>query len=352
MTGLVKMYNCQLCGFFTARRDAFMRHQNSKKHIHARMQTSYHNSHNTILPSENVTPISENVTPISENVTPISENVVRVHGNVTRINENVTLPSENVIRDSETVIQTTKNVKYTCQKCNKAYQKKEYLKSHEQKCTGIDSLTCSTCMKTFANRHTKSRHCKRNNCKPVSIFEAENVKSIINNNASQSYNNHSLNTNNTTNNNNNNTNNITKIYINDYGKERKDYLLAYDNFYDIIRVPNNNILVKYLKCKNFNPLFPENHCIKYENKCFKLKENNRWNLINPNALKDKLFFDCGSEVLQAFDNNEDKIRKDIDNSDYFDAVKRKTSFLQLQIEGHDHPIKSYMIDIVKDVKHT
>ena len=48
----------------------------------------------------------------------------------------------------------------------------------------------------------------------------------------------------------NNNKNITNIYINDYGKERKDYLLDCDNFYDIIKIPNNNILVKYLKCKN------------------------------------------------------------------------------------------------------
>jgi hypothetical protein len=197
-------------------------------------------------------------------------------------------------------------------------------------------------MKTFANRKTKSKHCKRDNCKPVSIFEAENVKSIINNNnTTQSFNTNSLNTTNI-------NNHITKIYINDYGKERKDYLLTYDNFYDIIRVPNNNILVKYLKCKNFNPLFPENHCIKYENRCFKLKENNNWRLINATALKDKLFYDCGSEVLHAFDRNEEKLRRQIKNIDHFEAVKKKSDFLQLEFQGHDKEIKNSMLDVVKD----
>ena len=332
MTEMVYMYNCGVCGFNSSRKDSFLRHQNSKKHIVQCMQLSYHTP-------ENVTPNHENVTPNHENVTPNYEIVTH---------------------NQEDVIQSIKKQIYTCPKCNKKYKKKEYLENHERNCTGIDSLTCPTCMKTFANRHAKSRHCKKNNCKPVSIFEAENIKSIIHNNANatQSYNSHSLNTtNNTTNNNNNNNNNtnitnITKIYINDYGKERKDYLWAYDNFYDIIRVPNNNILVKYLKCKNFNPLFPENHCIKYENKCFKLKENNRWNLINPTALKDKLFYDCGSEVLQVFDNNEDKIKEQIDSSEHFEAVKRKTSFLHLQMEGNDKSIKNSMLDIVKDVKDT
>jgi hypothetical protein len=202
-------------------------------------------------------------------------------------------------------------------------------------------------MKSFAHRQSKLKHCVKNNCKPVSIFEAENVKSIIHN-TNQSYN-HNTNSLNTTNNTNNTNNtNITNVYINDYGKERKDYLLTYDNFYDIIRVPNNNILVKYLKCKNFNPLFPENHCIKYENRCFKLKENNNWRLINPTALKDKLFYDCGSEVLNVFDTNEEKIRRQSKNIDHFEAIKKKSNFMQLEMQGCDKEIKNSMLDIVKD----
>jgi len=341
MTEMVYMYNCGVCGFNSSRKDSFLRHQNSKKHIVQCMQLSYHTP-------ENVTLNQENVNQNSQNVNQNQQNVIQNQQNVNQNEENVTHNDNNVSKTPEKGI-------YKCIKCNKSYKHREYLENHERNCTGVDSLTCPTCMKTFSCRQAKHNHCKKNNCKPVSIFEAENIKSIIHNNANatQSYNSHSLNTtNNTTNNNNNNVTNITKIYINDYGKERKDYLWTYDNFYDIIRVPNNNILVKYLKCKNFNPLFPENHCIKYENKCFKLKENNRWNLINPTALKDKLFYDCGSEVLQVFDNNEDKIKEQIDSTEHFEAVKRKTSFLHLQMEGNDKSIKNSMLDIVKDVKDT
>jgi hypothetical protein len=290
---------------------------------------SHHKPQNLFTVPENVTPNPENVIPNAENVTPNPENVTPNPENVTPNPENVT---------------------HVCRKCNKIYKTHEYLLNHEKTCSGIDALTCPRCMKTFSHRHAKSRHCKKNNCKPVSIFEAENVKSIINNNTSQSYNNNNTNSLNTTNNTNNtnNINNITNVYINDYGKERKDYLLAYDNFYDIIRMPNNNILVKYLKCKNFNPLFPENHCIKYENRCFKLKENNNWRLINATALKDKLFYDCGSEVLHAFDKNEEKIRMQVKNIDHFEAVKKKSDFLQLELQGHDKEIKNSMLDVVKD----
>jgi hypothetical protein len=197
-------------------------------------------------------------------------------------------------------------------------------------------------MKKFTDSGNKSKHCKKNTCKPVSIFEADNVKSMINNN--HSYNNNCHNTTNNTVNNNNTTN----IYINDYGKELKDYLLEYDNIYDIIRVPNNSILVKYLKCKNFNPHFPENRCLKYENKRFKLKENDRWELINATALKDKLFFDCGSEVLNVFGRHEDKLRHTIPNMDFFNAVKKKSDFFHLQLEGSDKEIKNRMLDVIKD----
>jgi hypothetical protein len=278
--------------------------------------------------SENVIPKSENVIPNSENVIPNSENVIP--------------NSENVIPNSENVAYGKIKVIYNCNKCNKEYHKKEFLINHEKRCKGIDNLTCSICMKTFTCRQAKSRHCKKNNCKPVSIFEAENVKSIINNNNCN-------NTNNTNSNNTINSNNITNVYINDYGKERKDYLLTYDNFYDIVKVPNNNVLVKYLKCKNFNPLFPENHCIKYENRRFKMKENNKWALINANALKDKLFYDCGSEVLNVFGRHEDQIKNQLlNNIDQFQEVKKKSNFFELQLEGSDKEIKDRMLDIVKD----
>ncbi len=305
------MYFCSLCDFKTSRSDAFKRHENTNKHLRALMYNPYHVSENVIPNSENVIPKSENVIPNSENVIP---------------------KSENVIPNSENVIHNELKCKYSCKKCGKIYSKKEYLNNHEKTCCGVDTLTCQRCMKTFANRQSKYKHCKRNNCKPISIFEAENVKSIINNNNCQI----------TTNNNSNNTVNNTNvnIYINDYGKERKDYLLDYDNFYDIIRIPNNNILVKYLKCKNFNPNFPENHCIKYENKRFKLKENENWRLINPTALKNKLYHDCGSEVLYVFDKHKEQIKNQIANLEAYEYVKKKSNYIELELEGSDKEIKN------------
>ena len=316
------IYICETCCYETYRKDAFMRHQNSEKHKL------------NIL----IEPYQE-----CEKVVRNGEKVVRNGEKVVRNCEKVVRNCEKVVHDSENELCYENNIIYSCKKCNKNYKSNRYLKEHEKKCNGIDSLTCPKCMKRFSNIANKINHCKRNTCKPVSIFESDNVKNIINNYNTncnnQSYTN-SLNTVNNT--------NVTNIYINDYGKERKDYLLAYDNFYDIIKAPNNNILVKYLKCKNFNPQFPENHCIKYENKKFKMKENNKWSLINANALKERLYYDCGSEVLNVFGKHENQIRNHIENKERFEEVKRKANFFELQLEGSDKEIKDRMLDIIKD----
>jgi hypothetical protein len=313
------MYSCKDCNYETNRKDTYNRHLASGKHLRKIAANSYQDCENAIHDGENAIHDGENAIRDGENAIHVGENAIHYGENVAH-NENI------------------------CKKCNKEYNSKRYLKEHEKSCKGIDSLTCPRCMKRFTSSGNKSKHCKKNNCNPVSIFEADNVKNIINNNTT----NNSNNTNCNNNNNNNNIINNTTIYINDYGKERKDYLTDYNNFYEIVKVPNNNILIKYLKCKNFNPLFPENHCIKYENKRFKMKENNRWSLINANALKDKLFYDCGSEVLNVFGRHEDQIKNQIINRDQFEEVKKKSNFFELQLEGSDKEIKDRMLDIVKD----
>ena len=168
------MFFCDMCGYKTHRKDAFNRHENSNKHITNIILKQQHDE-------ENVIPKQENVIPNEENVTPNKENVI--------------LKCENVAHN-----------KYICTKCNKIYKTKKYLEQHNKKCNGIDSLTCPKCMKRFTDSGNKCRHIKKNKCKPVSIFQADNVKNIINNN---------INT------------NTNKLFD-----------------FDIIRIPNN-LFVKY-----------------------------------------------------------------------------------------------------------
>ena len=175
------MFFCDMCGYKTHRKDAFNRHENSNKHITNIILKQQHDEENVIPKQENVIPKQENVIPNEENVTPNKENVI--------------LKCENVAHN-----------KYICTKCNKIYKTKKYLEQHNKKCNGIDSLTCPKCMKRFTDSGNKCRHIKKNKCKPVSIFQADNVKNIINNN---------INT------------NTNKLFD-----------------FDIIRIPNN-LFVKY-----------------------------------------------------------------------------------------------------------
>ena len=176
----------------------------------------------------------------------------------------------------------------------------------------------------------------------VSIFEAENVKKIINNN--QTYNTNNTNYTNSLNTN----NNITNIYVNNYNNTRKDYLQTFDNFFNIVKLANNNILVRYLKCRNMNPHFPENHSIKYEGSRFRIRENNDWNLIHPKTLKNKLYNDCGSEVLGLLDLHKDEISKRLPSNDIYEHLKKKCSPINLQLSGEDKEVKDAILTALMD----
>ena len=126
-------YKCDHCFYKTNKKYNLIRHQNSK---HCNKNND--NSDNLKI-CENVIPNGENVIPSGENVIPSGENVIP---------------------------------KFICKKCNKIYNSNRYLLKHEKNCNGLDDLTCPKCMISFTNRHNKSRHIKRNNCRPKSIIYA------------------------------------------------------------------------------------------------------------------------------------------------------------------------------------
>lgn len=53
---------------------------------------------------------------------------------------------------------------HECSKCNKKYKTKRFLEKHEEKCDGLDILTCYKCMKVFSSKSSKSRHINNVNC--------------------------------------------------------------------------------------------------------------------------------------------------------------------------------------------
>jgi hypothetical protein len=282
------MYHCEICDYRTNRKDNYFRHESSNKHLH-------------------------------------------------RVNE---LKPKN---EEQCPIQSdTKEKVMCCYKCAEVYKTKKQLKIHEEKCTGIDSLTCQRCMTTFTHRENKSRHIKKNNCKPVSIFEylkrKENPEENIAINTNHSTISHSTL--------HNNSHNTTNIYINNYAQERMDYI-TFDDFLNIIKCCNNTIIPKYVKLKHFNPLFPENHNIKYKNNFFFIKKNGEWNVINSNTLSQKLYNDNGTEVLNQSEMHDEEIKQNVQDENDYNDIKMQTNYVELEVKNKDKEIKRQIIDVVK-----
>ena len=147
---------------------------------------------------------------------------------------------------------------YNCCKCNKEYLTLKFAKNHEDKCIGIDNLTCPKCMKSFSTRQHKSTHIKNNNCKARSIAYVREIKD--------------------------------DIYINNYGNERLDYIKA-DEMLKFI-YEHSKSLHLFIEKKYFNKNFPENHNIKkVDEKCYKMKEDGVWKSYHISLLSFKLVED-------------------------------------------------------------
>ena len=204
---------------------------------------------------------------------------------------------------------------YTCKKCNKIYKTKKYFNEHENKCNGINSLTCPKCMKSFSAICNKIKHMKKNNCKARSIIYSDNnIKKDIYING----------------NNNNNNTTINNTIINNFGSERIDFI----TFDDMIKILNsgNYIIPKYIEYKHFNKDFPENHNIKYEkNKGCLIKHDNKWNIANIDLITDKLINKNSNELLNYFNNKKTNIEQKIKNIEILEFIYSRLNYLDLQL---------------------
>ena len=199
-----------------------------------------------------------------------------------------------------------------CNKCNKIYKTKKNLLIHEKKCNGLDDLTCHRCMISFTNRHNKSRHVARNNCKPRSIIYARKPNNNNIENIENIENNYNIETQNNIENHNNN-NNIT---INNYGNERYDYL-NYEKMLDIFKKAYDipSLLTKEI---HFNINFPENNNIIKSNKtnCALIKMNEEFIYKNLNNLVLELINDKGILMQKFAIDNKDNICLKMDTQRY------------------------------------
>jgi hypothetical protein len=193
---------------------------------------------------------------------------------------------------------------------------------------------------------------KKNNCEPRSIINARipNAQNIdTQNNITNNTNNNIENQYNTTNNIYNTiNNNNTIININNYGKERLDYLTFYKIF--SIFKNSNNIPTLLTKEIHFNNNFPENNNIKYVNeKIALIKRGDKFIYKNINNLVKQIINDKGHLMQKFALENKDKICLSMELDRYQELVqelltlvllKEPSEFYKEQIENIKDLIKN------------
>jgi hypothetical protein len=229
--------------------------------------------------------------------------------------------SKEILNENNSDTDTKKGGSF-CSKCYKKYLTMKSLKNHEEKCIGIDILTCPKCMNSFSDSSHKIRHIKNNKCKARSIINArppniqniETLNNIINNIDNSIINNNTIN---------NNT-----FIINNYGCERLDYL-SEDDMLQILTSGKNTIPL-YIEKKHFNKEFPENNNILYDDKLkrCKIKENNIWKNMNVSMASSKLINDNSEELLVYFNTNKDLLNKQIKNNEIYDFIIEKLLYIK------------------------
>jgi len=200
---------------------------------------------------------------------------------------------------------------FKCRKCNKTYKTNKYLIGHEEKCKGLNILTCPRCMKTFSSSGNKCKHIKNNNCKARSIYYA------------------------------------IKPDKNDYGCERIDYITLEDMI-NILTKNGNNIIPKYIEIKYFNKDFPENNNIKYEKNNYLIRKNGIWITTNMSYLLNDLIYKNGIEINKYLINNNNIIKEKIKNIEQLDYIYKRCNYLDLNTNKELHNnVKCEIKNIIK-----
>ena len=244
--------NCEFCNYTTNRKFNLKRHHNAVHNVK--------------------TPINDD----SKNHINLEKKPIHLEQKPIQLEKKpIQLEKKHIEKDYESLF---------CSKCAKKYKTKKYLIDHEQRCDGLNILTCKRCMFTFSSKASKSVHTQRNKCKAKSIINAVNPDFKYN-------------------------------IVNNFGSERTDYI----TFDDMIRIfSNNNIIPKYIEFKHFNKKFPENHNIKFEKyKGCLIKQDDEWKITDIKYLTNKLI-DINLKELEDYYNSH---KETIEKKDIFDFNK-------------------------------
>jgi hypothetical protein len=287
------MYICVCCDYKTDRKDAYIRHKNSNKHIK--------NDFKNKLPS-------------------IDE---KNEGNDNYENANIKKP-------------------YKCDKCSKLYTCKNNYASHYAKCNFAHSLQCPKCMKEFTKQQNKSRHILNNKCIPVSKFKSKQfIYNITNTDNS---------VNNTTNNITNYTGNVTNInslnmYINNYGKERTDYVTDEVFVNDVLKSVFSHMVCAYLELIHFNDNFAENHNIKHFNNQFWIKNKDKWRIISMKKLAEVIYSNNVLRISNRMITSKNNLLQ-IFTDEELQQLQNEVNFTHLKHMKKDKLITNEIIDSI------
>jgi len=230
------------------------------------------------------------------------------------LNQEFPISSVNEDFDIDNNISNDNTIKYKCEKCSKSYLTSKFYNEHIKVCNGLNILTCHKCMFTFADRSGKSKHMRKNNCKPKSIAFANENSNIINNNTINNI------TNNITNNINNNITN--NYYItNNFEKERLDYITK-EIIYEKCLQACFPIL-KLIELIHFNKDYPENQNIRYDNKrkLINIKRDDIWTTIDYNYLVYNLLINNSKLLTNYYNDYKEYFNNLISNINHIEELK-------------------------------
>ena len=306
------IFKCEYCKYTSKRKYNLLRHQNA---VHSKNDSEINTRQEGIKTEQNVMPKPD---------FGIQKTDFGINSTVENNNEKI----------------DKNDTSFNCYKCAKIYKTKKHLIEHEKKCNGLSILTCPKCMKTFSNRHNKSAHIKKNNCKARSIIHAINPESKTIN-IEGNHNTANMNT----------INNITNNYINNFGNERTDYI-TFDDMIKILRLSGDSIIPRYIEFKHFNKDFPENNNIKYEknNDCL-IKKDGEWKITNINNLSTKLIDKNSSEINNYYLEQKNKIEEKIKNIELMEFINKRFNYLDLCIDKKLYKnIKDEIKEIIRSTK--
>jgi hypothetical protein len=195
-------------------------------------------------------------------------------------------------------------------------------------------------MTTFAHKQSKYNHIKRNKCKPKSIIHYKNPNiTKLANNLQTDLSNHiispniipitnisNMNNHGNTNSLNTNCNNTYNIYINDFGKERTDYITV-DRLVKILQT--NNIIPNYIDTKHFDVQFPENHNIKFQNNMCYIRKGDKWQPIGIDRLSAVLLQTNTNELANKYNSTRQIFENIIQNVDMIEYIEKRFNYLDL-----------------------